>query len=109
MQNDSLLKMKEQLEHMFLRVLVSKLKKQTMHAADIQPISQKFLGIEPFASVEDAHAKVGQFVSEHPDFQILKEYADVYSDEENLDQKLKAMRDHLKANNVDEALKVVNQ
>lgn len=78
-----------------------------MHAIDLQPLAQDFLRAEPFTSVEDAHAKVNNFVVAHPEFSLLKEYADVFSDEEKLDDKLVQMRTHLKENNIDEALKII--
>lgn len=79
-----------------------------MHAPDIQPLCQEFLKSEPFASIEDAHTKINAFVVAHPDFSLLKEYADVYSEEVMLDDKLAAMREHLKSDNIDEALKIIN-
>lgn len=80
-----------------------------MHANDVKPLCQEFLKNEPFASVDDAHNKVNTFVTAHPDFAILKEYADTFSDEDKLDDKLEIMRQHLKQNNIDEALKVINR
>lgn len=109
MQNDSLVKMKDQLEYLFVRVIISEIKKQKMHANDVKPLCQEFLKEEPFSSIEDAHEKVDSFVAAHPQFSVLKEYANVYSDEDKIDEKLDIMRQHLKANNIDDALKVINQ
>ena len=109
MQNESLLKMKEQLEYMFLRVVVSGLKSDKLPIPEAKKLAQEFLAIEPFASIEDAHSKIDQFTASHQGFSLLKEYADVYYDEDKLDDKLTQMREHLKANNIDAAIDVVHQ
>lgn len=100
--------MKDQLEYLFLRVIISKLKSNTLPIPEAKKLTREFRAIEPFASLEDAHTKVGQFVAIHQEFGLLKEYADVYYDEERLDEKLDIMRQHLKANNIDEALNVIH-
>lgn len=106
---ENLAKLKEQLEYLFLRIIVSKLKNGSMKANDIQPLCKEFLSIEPFSSIEDAHAKINQFAQAHSSFSLLKEYADVYYDEERLDEKLEVMRTHLKNNNIEDALKVIDK
>lgn len=109
MQNPDLIKMRDQLEYMFLRVIVSGLRNGTLHAPEVKTLAQEFLNVEPFASPEDAHNKINQFVITHSGFNLLKEYADIYYDEDRLDEKLIAMRQHLKSNNIDGALNVLNK
>lgn len=108
MQNDSLLKMKEQLEYLFLRVIIAGMKNNTLPIPEAKKLAREFLAIEPFASVEDAHTKIDHFTTTHQGFSLLKEYSDVYYDEDKLDEKLNVMRQHLKANNIDEALNIVH-
>ncbi len=108
MQNDSLVKMKDQLEYLFLRIIVSGLKSNTLPVADAKRLAQEFLRIEPFVSIEDAHTKINGFTTTHNGFGLLKEYSDVYYDEDRLDEKLDIMRTHIKNNNIDEALAMVH-
>ena len=108
MQNESLTKLKDQLEYLFMRVIISKLKANAMQPIEAKGLAQEFLKIEPFASIDDAHAKIDTFVAANNIFSLLKEYSDVYYDEERLDDKLEIMRTHLKNNNIDEALKVIH-
>lgn len=109
MQNDSLIKMRDQLEYLFLRVIISGMKNNTLPIPQAKQLTKEFLAIEPFSSPEDAHGKIDQFASTHQGFTLLKEYADVYYNEDQLDDKLEVMRKHLKENNIDEALSVINK
>lgn len=91
-----------------MRVVISGLKSNKLSIPEAKRLAQDFLAIEPFASVEDAHSKINQFTATHQGFSLLKEYADVYYDEDKLDDKLEVMRKHLKENNIDEALRVAH-
>lgn len=108
MSEDSLKKMKDQLEYLFMRVVISGLKSDKLSIPEAKKLAQDFLAVEPFVSVEDAHAKINQFTSTHQGFSLLKEYAEVYYDEDKIDDKLEVMRKHLKENNIDEALRVAH-
>lgn len=109
MQDESLVKLKEQLEYLFMRVIIGKLKADQMQPIEAKTLAQEFLKAEPFASIEDAHSKVDGFVAKNPLFSLLKEYSDIYYDEEHLDEKMELMKKHIKANNLDEAMKVIQQ
>lgn len=100
--------MKDQLEYLFLRVVISGLKGNTLPIPQAKQLAREFLAIEPFSSIEDAHNKINQFTTSHQGFLLLKEYADVYYDEDRLDDKLEIMRKHLKENNIDEALNIIH-
>lgn len=105
----SLVKLKEQLEYLFMRVIISKLKANQMQPIEAKTLAQEFLKSEPFASIDDAHTKVDTFVAKNPIFSLLKEYSDVYYDEEHLDEKMELMKKHLKENNIDEAMSVMQK
>lgn len=100
--------MRDQLEYLFLRVIISGMKNNTLPIPQAKQITREFLTIEPFTSSEDAHKKIDQFASTHQGFSLLKEYADVYYSEDRIDEKLETMRKHLKENNIDEALSVIH-
>lgn len=107
MQNDALIKMRDQLEYLFLRVIIPGMKNNTIPIPQAKQLTREFLSIEPFTSSEDARQKIDKFTSAHQGFSLLKEYADVYYHEDKIDDKLEVMRQHLKQNNIDEALNVI--
>ena len=80
-----------------------------MQPIEAKTLAQEFLKSEPFASVDDAHAKVDTFVAKNPSFALLKEYSDTYYHEEHLDEKMELMKQHIKANNIDEALSLIQK
>lgn len=92
-----------------MRVIISGLKDSSIPIPEARQDAKDFLAIEPLTSVDDARAKITAFISTHPRFALLKEYSDVYYDEERLEEKLEVMRKHLKENNIDEALSLVNE
>ncbi len=100
--------MRDQLEYLFLRVIISGMKNSTLPIPQAKQLTREFLAIEPFASAEDARSKIDQFAAAHQGFSLLKEYADVYYSEDRIDEKLEVMRKHLKENNIDEALSVIH-
>lgn len=106
--DQGVIKLKDQLEYLFIRVIISGLKNKTLQIPEAKSLAREFLAIEPFASIEDAHTKINAFVSTHPQFSLLKEYADVFYDEDKIEHKLETMRQHLKENNIDEALSTLN-
>lgn len=106
---DSLAKLKDQLEYLFIRVIIAGLKDNSLPLPEAKKLAQEFLAIEPFTSINDAHAKIDQFVVTYPRFSLLKEYADVYYDEDKMEEKLDTMRKHLKENHIDAALDLIKE
>lgn len=108
MQNDSLTKMKDQLEYLFIRIIIAGLKKESLPLPDAKKLAQEFLSIEPFLSVDDAHVKMDQFSIKYPQFKILQEYADAYYDEDKIEAKIADVRQKIKDNKLDEALSIAS-
>lgn len=102
-------KLQEQLEYLFVRVIVGGLRDKSMTIPEVKQDAQDFLAIEPFTSVEDARAKINAYTSTHSRFSLLKEYSDVYYDEERLEDKMEQMRAHLKENNIEGALSLIEE
>ena len=98
--------MKEQLEYLFIRIIIAGLKKETLPLHDAKQLAHEFLSIEPFSSPEDAHSKMDQFIAKYPQFTILKEYADAFYDEDKIEEKISNMKQLISQNNIDEALNV---
>lgn len=104
---EDLAKLKEQLEHIFINVIIADLKSKELSSDEAKKIAQDFIKIDNFSSVEDAKSKIDNFVSENPKFSYLKKYADVYLETEKTDQKIELIKKNLKENNIDEAIKVI--
>lgn len=103
---DELNTLKMRLEYKFLKELVKGLRQKNITASDTKIWAQIFLAIEPFTSTQDAHEKISKFCQTYPQFNTLKEYMDSYNKEENIDNIINKMREHIKANDIDSAIKV---
>lgn len=108
MQNDSLVKMKDQLEYLFVRIIIAGLKRESLPITQAKQLAHEFLSIEPFISAEDAHLKMDQFTVKYPQFKILQEYTDAYYDEDKIDDKINSIREKIKENKLDEALSIAS-
>lgn len=102
-------KMTNHLEYLFLNHLADGLIAGTIDIPSAQKLAAAFLQLEPFASVEDAQGKMGQFTRPYEQFAMLKEYIDGYHQQQQKDAMIEKMRAHLKEGHIDEALQVVKQ
>jgi hypothetical protein len=98
--------LRNHLEYIFLEEIVRGLRQKSISVEDSKKLAQVFLSIEPFASNEDAQAKIDKFCQDYPEFSTLKEYLTAYTKEQNIDAVIAKMREHIKNNNLDEALRV---
>lgn len=94
------------LEYIFLKVLVTTLRDETMTVEEAQLYSGEFLKIDPFTSIEDAKTKIYAFVEKYPAFAPMKTYVDSYKDEQKINGIINKMSGYLKQNDVDSALEV---
>lgn len=103
---DEIAEITSRLEYMFLKTIVTNLRANTMDVAQAKQLAQEFLNIEPFTTVDDAKQKIGEFVASHAAFGKLKEFVDAFHHEQQVDEVVAKMRQHIQENNLDEALKV---
>lgn len=103
---DDIQKITNQLEYLFLKKIASELMAEQISVEKAKEDAKAFKQIEPFTSVEDAQNKIGAFVQGKEEFTKLKEYVDAYHEEKHIDEKIEAMRAHLRENRLDEAIAV---
>lgn len=96
----------ERLESIFLRAIVTGLRDRSISVEESRHFARAFLQKEPFGTLEEAKQKIHAYVAENPKFTMVKDYMDAYHEEQNVDNKIAQMREHLKNNNVEEALRV---
>jgi hypothetical protein len=94
-------------EYLFLRKIIDGLKSKNINVAQAKEYAQAFLAIEPFSSFEDASEKIMKFVAQYPIFNELKTCVTKYQNERNDLKKIAQMREYIRQNNIDAALKVV--
>lgn len=103
---DNIAAIKHQIEYLFLKKIIAGLKDGSISVAKAKEYANAFLSIEPFLSIEDAYNKTTQFVAEHSEFIILKDYMDAFEKEKDVAVKIDKMREHIKQNNLDAAIQV---
>jgi len=103
---DNIAAIKHQIEYLFLKKIIAGLKDGSISVAKAKQYANEFLSIEPFVSIEDAYNKTNQFVVEHAEFIILKDYMDAFEKEKDVVAKIDKMREHIKLNNIDAAIQV---
>ncbi len=103
---DNIAAIKHQIEYLFLKKIIAGLKDGSISVVKAKEYANAFLSIEPFLSIEDAYNKTNQFVAEHSEFTILKDYMDAFEKEKDVSAKIDKMREHIKLNNIDAALQV---
>ena len=103
---DELKKMTDALEHILFKQIIDGLKQNTLDMPDAKKSAQEFLQMEPFASVEDGKEKMNKFVQEYAQFVKMKEYMDAFHEEQHLDAKIEQMQQHIRNDNIDEALRI---
>lgn len=94
------------LEHLFIKKIYTGLQSKTFTLAQAKQNSIDFLKIEPFSSPEDAYVKVMEFVAAHKDFVELKNFMNAYQVKKADLAKLSMMREHIRNNDINSALKV---
>lgn len=94
---------------MFLKKIIAGLRDGSISVAKSREYANAFLSIEPFASIEDAHNKINQFVAKYSEFAILKDYIDAYEEEKDVAGKIDKMREHMRQNNIDAAIQVARE
>jgi len=103
---DNIAAIKHQIEYLFLKKIIAGLRDGSISVAKAKEYANVFLSIEPFTSIEDAYNKTNQFVAKHSEFTIIKDYMDAFEKEKDVAAKIDKMREHIKQNNLDEALQV---
>ena len=103
---DDLSALTHQLEYIFLKKIIAGLKDKTINLINAKTYANDFLSIEPFASADDAYAKIMNFVTQHNAFTELKTYMDSYNNDKNDLEKIRKMREHMKNSDIDAALQV---
>jgi hypothetical protein len=103
---DDLAALTHQIEYLFLRKIITGLQSKSINVSESKKYANAFLAIEPFKSADDAHAKITAFVSSNVPFTELKEYMDAYQDKKDELAKIAKMKEHLKQNNIKEAIAV---
>lgn len=102
-------KITDNVEYMFVKRLIDALRGNDVDVDGARQYAKDFLAIEPFASLEDAKEKMKVFVGKYEVFKGLSEYLDSYHEEAKKDEKIANIREHLRSNNLDEALKVAGE
>jgi len=102
-------KLSTQLEFLLLKYLASNLQDGKMDIPYAKVRASTFLAIEPFASIEDAKAKMQKLAIQYPDCSFLQRYVDAYYSEQHKDKVVEQMREHIKQGNLDQALEVAKQ
>lgn len=100
---------KHQIEYLFLKKIIAGLRDGSISVVKAKEYANAFLSIEPFISIEDAYNKTNQFVGQHSEFTILKDYMDVFEKEKDVAEKIDKMREHIKQNNLDAAIQVARE
>lgn len=103
---DDLAALTYQFEHLFLKRIIEGLRNKGISIVQAKEYANAFLAIEPFTSVEDACAKITEFVAQHTAFVELKNYMVNYQNQKNDLAKIAKMREHIRQNNIDAALVV---
>lgn len=99
----------EQLSDRFLKIIIRDLKEETIDLPTAKKLAQEFIALEPFTTVEDARPKIETYVANYPQFASIKTYIDAYLDEKKIANVVDKMKQHIKDDNIDEALKVAKE
>jgi hypothetical protein len=106
---DQLQKLTNQLEYLFLKEIINRLRDESISAVEAKELANTFLTMEPFTTVEDTTTKIYSLVAQNPKFELLKKYIDAYDDELRTESVINKMKKHLKKGEVDEALAVATR
>lgn len=96
----------ENIEYLFVRKIIERLRDGGIGVEQARDLAKKFLAIEPFISLEDAKKKVAEFAESNAEFNGLMEYLDAFHEEKHIDKKIGEVREQLKNNMIEEAIKV---
>ncbi len=97
------------LEIKYLRILTELLKKGKIDKKYAQDSAKKFLTLLPFSSDDDVHDKVKSFSEKFEFLSPLHAYVVKEIDQNKTNQVLEKMRNLIKENKIDEAVKTVQQ
>jgi hypothetical protein len=104
---EELQKLTVHLEYIFLKTIVRELKANHLKIPDAKMYATAFKKLEPFTSLDDAKTKMMQFAQMYQAYVLPEDYIDIYFQELKKDELIEQMREHLKNNNIDEAIKLV--
>jgi len=104
---EELQKLTVHLEYIFLKTIVRELKAGHIKILDAKNYAISFRKLEPFGSLEDAKAKMQQFSTIYQAYVLPEDYIDIYFQELKKDELIEKMREYLKNNNIEEAIKLV--
>ena len=105
---DDIAKMTEQAEYLFLKRVINGLRDKSITIPEAKECAKLFLNTEPFTTIDEAKAKINQFVTDHTKFDSIKKYIDAFHHEQGIDNVIEKMRQYIKDDNVDEALKIAS-
>lgn len=95
-----------QLEFLFLKRLSTGLKDGILDIPTAKDVTNRFIEIKPFSSIDDAKMKMMTFSQQNTYFAQLKDYIDAYYSEQIKDNRIEQMRQHMQQGNIDQALEV---
>lgn len=104
---EELQKLTVHLEYIFLKTIVRELKSNHIKIADAKNYAIAFRKLEPFRSLEDAKTKMTQFSTLYKAYVLPEDYIDIYFQELKKDELIEQMREHLKKNEIDQAIQLV--
>ena len=103
---DELEKLTVDLEYQYLKYVMNTVRDKTLSVPDAKKSAQGFLKLLPFNSVDDVKNKISSYTPEFPFFTFLHKYMSAYDEEQKTAQVIEKMKQHIKNNNIDDALKV---
>jgi hypothetical protein len=106
---DDLQKVTEHVEYLFLGQIIKGLENKTMTPDQVQQFAKDYLPIEPFQTLDDAKAKVAQYVASHEEFRPLQDYVDAFHGDTHANEKIAQMKSLIQENKIDEAIQVAQQ
>ena len=92
---------KDLLDHIYLGV-----RDKAISPDEAQQLAKDFLGLLPFKDKKDLLDKLNELGKHHKDAQKLYVKYGIPFEEEERHRKLSAMRDHIKAGNIEKAIEV---
>ena len=106
---EDLKKLTDQIEYLFLKLIIDGLRNNSITVDQAKQYASQFLPIEPFASTDDAIQKVHAFCLSAPQFNKLKDFVDSLHAEKHIDDKISNMKELIAQNKIGEAIDVASQ
>ncbi len=101
--------LQEKVERRYLQILISLLRTGSIDLKTTNESARVLLSLEPVLAIDDARAKIEFFVNKYPVFKDLEPYIGALDEEEKTKHIVDEMHKHLKANNIDAALSIVQK